>query len=309
MCCTSGWPIPIERARVAQIEDAIAREVIPLRVVPWLAPDAEAPEDVAGTLALRPNDHCVFFEAGKPGCAIHAVKPAACVHFPHVCLIDQRGVRVNLSHYCPTAAAMLFEASGPVAIVDGPSPIPGGGALEGLDARDALPPRDVTTDDAASALRLMTLDEFSVWERDAIAAARMLEWQDDDLDWFERARAAVPLPWTWQGAPANVSSIWWSAVAPRWHWFEEALTRYAAAKIFASWSVYMGDGLIAAQTTARMAAAVLRVESARQCAIFGRALDRELMIEAIRQSDLLLVHYADPSLLAGTSASMDRPQG
>ena len=27
-------------------------------------------------------------------------------------------------------------------------------------------------------------------------------------------------------------------------------------------------------------------------------IDRELLIEAIRQSDLLLVHYADPALLA-----------
>jgi hypothetical protein len=49
---------------------------------------------------------------------------------------------------------------------------------------------------------------------------------------------------------------------------------------------------------------VLRIECARQCAFFQRPLDRELMTEAIRQSDLLLVHYADPALLA---ASSDRP--
>lgn len=299
MCCTSGWPIPVEGERVAQIDQAVARDVIPLRVVPWLAPDADAPEDVAGILGLRDNGHCVFFEAGKPGCAIHSVKPSACVHFPYVCLIDQRGVRVNLSHYCPTAAAMLFEAREPIAIVEGPSPIADGGALEGLDARDSLPPR-------ADQARLMSFEEFSDWERDQLLNAHIAEWQDDDLEWFDRARSTVPLPWTWQGAPEGVSSIWWSSVAPHWHWFDEALRRYAAAKVFASWSAYMGDGLSAVMHHTRMAAAVLRVESARQCAIFGRALDRELMIEAIRQSDLLLVHYADPSLLATVTPSQER---
>ena len=80
--------------------------------------------------------------------------------------------------------------------------------------------------------------------------------------------------------------------------FDDVLTRYAAAKVFASWSLYLGDGVEAAADTARIAAAVLRIECARQCALFQRPLDRELMTEAIRQSDLLLVHYADPGLLA-----------
>ena len=67
----------------------------------------------------------------------------------------------------------------------------------------------------------------------------------------------------------------------------------------------------AATETARMAAAVLRIEAARQCGWLGRALDRELLTEAIRQTDLLLVHYADPQLLAdaASAASTGRPQG
>jgi lysine-N-methylase len=140
MCCTAGWPIPVERARVPAIDAAIAQKVIPLRVQPWLSPAADAPDDVGGVLALRDNGHCVFFEAGRSGCAIHEVKPAACVHFPYVCLIDPRGVRVTLSHYCPTAASLLFEHDDDIAIVEGPSPVPDGHVLEGLDARDALPP-------------------------------------------------------------------------------------------------------------------------------------------------------------------------
>ena len=76
-------------------------------------------------------------------------------------------------------------------------------------------------------------------------------------------------------------------VAPSWPQFEDVLTRYAAAKAFASWSLYLGDGVEAAAETARIAAAVLRIECARQCRAFGRPLDRELLSNAIEQSDLL----------------------
>ena len=93
VCCTSGWPIPVEKRGVPAIEETIARTAIPLRVEPWLVTSPDLPDDVAGTLALRENGHCVFFEAGRPGCAIHQVKPASCAHFPFVFLFDQRGVR------------------------------------------------------------------------------------------------------------------------------------------------------------------------------------------------------------------------
>jgi Fe-S-cluster containining protein len=301
MCCSSGWPIPVERVRVAAIEQAITSKVIPLRVEPWLTPDALAPDDAAGMLALRSNGHCVFFEAGQSGCAIHDVKPAACVHFPYVSLIDQRGVSVTLSHYCPTAVSLLFEHNGPVEIVEAGPPIGDGEDLEGLDARDSLPPA------SPDGSRLLTLDELSAWERDQVVNAKMDVLQSDDVMWFERARAAVPAPWSWPEVPEHLDGVWWSMVAPRWAKFDDVLDRYAAAKVFASWSLYLGNGLEAAIQTARVASAVVRIEAARQCLIFGRTLDRELLTEAIRQSDLLLVHYADPALLA-TASSTDRPQ-
>ena len=302
MCCTSGWPIPVERARVGAIDDTIARNVIPLRVEPWIVTEPGAPDDVAGMLALRDNGHCVFFEAGRPGCAIHGVKPAACDHFPFLCLIDQRGVHVSLSHYCPTAAALLFEHRGPIAIVEGPPP-QGDDDVEGLDARDSLPP----VSDQGEPI-LMSYAELTAWERDQIAGAKIDQLHADDLALFDAARAAVPAPWTWPAPPEHVDEIWWSLVAPAWPHFDEVLTNYAAAKLFASWSLYLGDGVEAAAHTARIAAAVLRIECARQCAMVRRTLDRELLIEAIRQSDLLLVHYADPGLLAAIS-STDRPPG
>jgi Fe-S-cluster containining protein len=309
MCCSSGWPIPVEKTRVAAIEATIAREIIPLRVEPWLVTGDEAPDDVAGMLALRSNGHCVFFEAGRPGCSIHDVKPAGCVHFPYLSLIDPRGVHVTLSHYCPTAASMLFEHNGPIAIVQGPPPVGDGQDLEGLDARESLPPTFAAATvgrPGAERPRLMSFDELTAWERDQVARASIDELHADDVALFERARASVPAPWIWPDAPERLDEIWWSQVAPSWPRFNDVLTRYAAAKVFASWSLYLGDGLDAASGTARIAGAVLRIECARQCAFFQRPLDRELMTEAIRQSDLLLVHYADPALLA--ASSLDRPR-
>jgi Fe-S-cluster containining protein len=302
ICCTSGWPIPVEPARVGAIEQSIASNVIPLRVEPWLVTSGNLPDEVAGTLALRNNAHCVFFEAGRPGCAIHEVKPASCAHFPFVCLFDQRGVHVALSHYCPTSTALLFEHGGPVEIVEGPPPIADLELLEGLDARDSLPPVRTTSRE-----QLMTLDELTAWERDQIVGAKMEELQSGDVALFDRASAAVPAPLSWPAAPDQLESIWFSMVAPSWPHFEDVLTRYAAAKTFASWSLYLGDGVEAATAAARLARAVLRIECARQCLAFRRPLDRELLSNAIAQSDLLLVHYADPEQLAG-SLSTDRRQ-
>ena len=301
LCCTSGWPIPVEPSRVGAINEAIARDLIPLQVEPWLISSPNLPEDVAGTLALRGNAHGVFFEAGRSGCAIHGVKPASCAHFPFVCLFDQRGVHVNLSHYCPTSTALLFEHSGPIEVVEGPSPIPDIDMLEGLDAREALPPVRPGSRD-----RLMSFDELNAWQRDQIAHARIGELHADDVALFDRARAAVPVPLSWPEAPSRLDSIFFSMAAPAWPRFEDVLTRYAAAKAFAPWSLYLGEGVEAAEETARIAHAVLRVECARQCLAFGRPLDRELLSNAIEQSDLLLVHYADPERLA--TSSTDRRQ-
>ena len=293
MCCTSGWPIPVEHSRVDAINEGIARNVIPVRAEPWLIGGENLPDDVAGTLALRNNAHCVFFEARGSGCAIHDVKPSSCAHFPFVCLFDQRGVHVTLSHYCPTSTALLFEHSGPIEIVEGPSPLPDIEMLEGLDASEALPPVMPGASD-----RLMSFDELDAWQRDQVARARIDELQADDLDAYNRARSAVPSPLSWPEAPDQLESLWYAQVAPAWPHFADVLTRYAAAKAFASWSLYMGDGIAAAESAARLAHAVLRIECARQCRAFGRPLDRELLANAIEQSDLLLVHYADPETLA-----------
>lgn len=298
MCCTAGWPIPVEQARRPLIEEAIQRNVIPLRAQPWLTPAPDAPEECAGTLTLRDNGHCVFFEAGRPGCAIHDSKPSACVHFPFVCLIDQRGVRVTLSHYCPTAASMLFDHSGEIAIVEGQSPVPEGHMLEGLDARESLPP---AAEAQGAGPRLLSLDELTEWERGEVGRAFIDTLQPADRTLFDHARAAVPPPWHWPAVRPDFEEAWGSLVEPSWPRFDDALRRYAAAKVFASWAAYQGDGLAAIRRVAAIAGAVLRVECARRCAEDAQPLDRHLLTQAIGQADLLLVHYADPQRLSSNN--------
>ena len=172
-CCRSGWPLPVELQVVPVIDAAVAAGR--LRTVDgspvWLLTSAEAPTGVAGTFRLA-EDACVFHAAPRRGdaahgsaarhCAVHAVEghealPASCQHFPRLCLVDGRGVRVSLSHYCPTAASLLFEHEGPVEIVPGPPAVPGLAVPEGLDVRDELPPR-------LTPGVLMDLDALTAWE-------------------------------------------------------------------------------------------------------------------------------------------------
>ena len=84
-CCTAGWPIPVEPERAVLIKQG-----------EWLAEGGVLPRNEAGA--------CVFHQ---DGCTVYEHRPLSCVHFPYVCMIDPRGVHVTLSHYCPTAAAIL----------------------------------------------------------------------------------------------------------------------------------------------------------------------------------------------------------
>lgn len=286
-CCSSGWPIPVEVERVIPLRSLAARTD-----EGWLVPATNAPPDVAGTLALGADGHCVFH--GAAGCGVHPARPASCEHFPYVCLIDARGVHVALSHYCPTAAALLFAHTDPIAIVDGPSPVAGRSLPEGLDARESLPPLESPT-------RLMSVDALARWEREAVT----MPWHPAAVptmvrtrELFEAARRAVPAPLDWPSAPGDLDRILAQQVDPAWAGFLPVLQRYRAAKMFASWALYLGDGIPAAERLVDQALAVLRVEAARQCEMAGGPLDAAKLKEAIRQTDLLLIHYADGRVLS-----------
>jgi hypothetical protein len=148
ICCTSGWPIPVERDRLTQFETAIAdRRLTGLTsgVPLWLTP-AGAPADTPAVLETH-DGACVFFDGDlDQHCRVqhrlgHAALPLACRQFPRVSVRDPRGVSVTLSHFCPTAASLL-ETPGPrdISIVSNAPGLPPEGEYVGLDATAALPP-------------------------------------------------------------------------------------------------------------------------------------------------------------------------
>ncbi len=334
-CCSSGWAIPLETTRVQAIRRLRERDG-------WLVAAPEAPAEIAGVLALSAAGHCVFH---GPQCQIqhhlgHAALPSACQHFPRECLIDARGVFVTLSHYCPTAADLLFEHTGGVEIVEGPAAVPDG-VPEGFDARDALPP-------LLTPGILMDLDGYTAWEAHAVrvlagassgatrspeASLQLLDrdahtlarWRpggvslrsavqalevdargesaEGEPDWnaerglFEIARTSLPTPHTWPEYPRDARSVW-AANTKAWSEHAVAINRFLAAHSFAAWMAYQGNGLLSLTRRLHLALAVLRAEVVRTCAGRDSLLTTARLKQALRQTDLLLVHFADRAAIA-----------
>jgi Fe-S-cluster containining protein len=300
VCCSSRWPIPIERDRAARVQRAIESGEVAVQAEGWLRPAPDAPPSVAGMLALQASGACVFHRrhprpiAAAGGCVVHAMRPASCEHFPLVCVTDPRGVRVSLSHYCPTAAELLFTETSPLTIVAGRAVLPDGRAPEGLDAREALPPVDDAR--SASGPRLMDWDDVSRWEQALVTTLgndREVP-GEPDLQLFEDAVASVPPALVWPAAIDGTVRVWHERVAPAWGSWTAVAGRYLAARAHASWAMCLGNGPADVMRAVAVARTVLQVEAVRACAEAGAGLDRERLKHAIRRADLLLLHYADP---------------
>jgi Fe-S-cluster containining protein len=341
-CCCSGWPIPVEpETRVFLAEGLRSRRF-------------EAPPHSrhgalfrGNALAFDAQGRCAFFE-GEPGrlCSIqrqlgHAALPAACRHFPRVALIASAAVKLTLSHYCPTAAGLLFEAHAPATIVEDPPAFPATRGYEGLDVREALPPllrpgvlmshasyerferhavETLTGEGVApeSALRQLSAcveqvrrwtpgrGRFDDWLEQALHTAT--DEQDDpepEKLWADVAAAVPPglgapiLPARWR----ELHAAW---VAPSWSRYAPVVGRYLAARAFASWCAFQGDGLRSTLRAVSAALAVLQIECARSCGGAQGPLDAALLEEAIRRSDLLLCHLVEPDRLARRLSAAER---
>jgi len=115
-CCTAGWPIPVEPSRRSRLGTDL------------LLPDSDGA--------------CRFYDRRLRCCDVHrqhgeTALPSSCFHFPRRALIDDRGVIVSLSHFCPTAAELLITTPGPLEIVADPPAFPTTRDYEGLDGRHA----------------------------------------------------------------------------------------------------------------------------------------------------------------------------
>ncbi len=114
----------------------------------------------------------------------------------------------------------------------------------------------------------------------------------------EQVRASVP-PGLARQQPIAFDEVSgaWSTEESR-PAFAVPVRRYLASHAFANWSAYQGRGFRTVLCSVVAAHAVLRVEAARQCAAAARPLDDGLLLEAFRQSDLVLRHLASREDLA-----------
>lgn len=254
-CCRAGWTIPFEDGSVA------ARDV---------------------------HGSCSFFDGVTALCAIHDAHgqhalPVTCRMFPRVVLHDARGTFISLSHFCPTAARLLFEAPGDATMVEAPSALADVGNLDGLDARGEWPP-------LLRAGVLMDFVSYAAWEREALALlTRGAGSPVETLSELDEATARIT---AW--APGSGALL--DAVHTAFERRERplasdtrdrnavAVSRWLAARLFGAWTAYQGDGLAA---TLRFLRSCLDT-FAREVAEDGDTL------EAIRRSDLLAVHGSSP---------------
>jgi Fe-S-cluster containining protein len=293
-CCTAGWPIPAEPPLIAALTSGALGKA-------WTAGRAfetEAGPEGPVSILRTVGDACVFYEPDRRRCAIHrqagpTTLPTACRNFPRITLTDRRGVFITLSHFCPTAAALLLEDRD-ITIVEAPASLSLNGAAEGLDATGVLPP-------LLGPGMLADADGYSAWEEEAVgvfndrrstaeeALAIISDATDAVCGWrpgaetlearahdaFDRARSSRDL----------------SSASDRP--FEHAIKSFLAAHLFASWHPYQDGGLRAAVRAVETAFVTLREELAPRLRP-GRPEHcrsaRAPFIAAVRAADFRLRH-------------------
>ncbi|HSP92129.1 MAG TPA: hypothetical protein VLN08_14540 [Vicinamibacterales bacterium] len=348
-CCTAGWPIPVEPAAADAIR---ARACLPGTALSTAGP---LPHGAAAVLVPLPGGACPAFDrAGGNRCSVqtqlgHGGLPASCRHFPRVALLEEDAVRVTLSHFCPTAAWMLFTpAPERLAIVRDAAGIADRREHEGFDARQTIPPflRPGVAMDAgtcrvwercvigaldcdglsaeaalaatartAEAIRGWTAGATSLEDHAARAAAvagaageppaRIMPLREA-LRLHAAAAGLVPAELRRPDLPAGLAEADLGRVQPRWAAHARPVRRYLAARAFAAWSAYLGEGLRTQVAMLAVALAAVRVEAAREAALARRPLDDEMLHAAIRSADLLLHHLSDAAALVGRFAGVEQ---
>jgi hypothetical protein len=235
-------------------------------------------------LPTGPDGACVFYEHDSHLCALHRLGgagtlPAACRHFPRVLLQDGRGMSLSLSHFCPTAAGLLLDG-GSLEVVDATPPLMLDGDLEAFDAWERAAVQTLGRDDLACDASLAIID----------AATEQIR------PWKPGGTPLVALVAESFHVAAERHTARKPAVEPGWGSFDGAVRRYLAAKVFGNRLAYECLGLRSIVEWLRMCPGRLRREAANAAA--GGALNEPIFLEAVRATDLALVHRTDTAVLA-----------
>jgi hypothetical protein len=337
-CCQADWEIDVEPLIVHRLE---TRQVVPVAPGPLNLPTVEVEEDgrTVYRLPRRPDGRCGFRHEAR--CSLQVaggepMLPSACRHFPRVFLRDTRGTFVTLSHFCPTAASLLFDDHD-VRIVDAPDGLALAEPIEGLDARAALPP-------LLCPGMLMDPEGYGAWEAGAVETFAECSDVDTALLRIASATELVRL-WTPQNgrlsdavraayrqariadhryvaaafdlarrlmgphplmqAPPDAPAIWERVMESTGSVMQRALARYLAASTFGNWMAYRGQGLRTVVYWLRACHDVVRLQIVRQFAT-GSGNPRDRLTEAFRMADLLLVHTIDSAEFGRRAAAIER---
>lgn len=171
VCCGMDWPLPIEGPLLDRLRNAVETgKLTPPGDVPssqLLVTDGRIPEGAAAVFGRNERGYCAFFdEQGGRLCSIHAQAGVSlltdtCISFPRMPVHQPLGTFVTLSHYCPTVAALLFEAGGADVVAD-PAMMKGLSITGGLHAYRHPPP-------LARPGSFLDWEVYTLWEREAVA--------------------------------------------------------------------------------------------------------------------------------------------
>jgi Fe-S-cluster containining protein len=337
-CCTANWDVPVEVPIYKSLSEAVSAGTLrgadsSAGLYPFIV-ESNLPDGAAAILERDDDGRCVFYAGESKRCIVHrdlgeAALPATCHHFPRISVQDARGTFVSLSHFCPTAASMLFRDA-PVEIVARPPAFPATDYDGLIVTSDDLPPM-------LTPRMLMDHEGYGAWEQHMVARFADVDrrpssviatlWRDAQLlmEWrpgaisiaaaverlphdyvhlpeeaglngsrrrFAEVMAAVPDDLKPAADEDGLDAAMQTFVQPAWGAFHAPINRYLAAKAFASWTAYQGRGIRTIVRGIEAALALVRVEASRQCRNAERVLDAALLLEAIRQADFLLNHLA-----------------
>lgn len=339
VCCSSDWDVPVDMPVYRSLDEAmhsrrLAAEGRPHDDGAVLVIDDELPEDAAAMVARTESGHCVFYHRPSGLCAVHRelgheALPVTCRHFPRLAVRDWRGTSLSLTHYCPTAASMLFRDI-PIEIVEDPPAFPFA-HYEGLDVEDdAWPP-------LLNPRMMMDIESYGAWERHMVrrcassdaspeSVIATLHRDAQSLQDFDPSReqlgarilaldanmisavAPTSLDASLQDAAVVMAAVpdelrpddhreglleaYARFVRPVWNDWHGPLKRYLAAKSFANWTAYQGRGIRSIVKGIDAALSLVRVEASRRCRDTGQSLDEDQLREAIRAADFALNHLA-----------------
>jgi hypothetical protein len=335
-CCRAGWDVEVEPHIVEAVRSGRVLPVLSTSepFEPLTEGDALAPARTrTGDCGFHHHDRCSLHEAGS-----ESMLPSACRHFPRVFLRDARGTLLTLSHFCPTAASLLFEP-GAVHVVEASAPLALEEPIEGLDAREALPP-------LVRPGLLADIEGYAAWEEAAVrsciesfcaetalatieaATERIRAWRPNHgplaqavREAFRGAHPRSPLPelsapfsivreltgpHPLMEVPPTFVEDWERLRHTASGVMRHAVGRYLAASAFANWIAYRGQGLRSVVAWLRACHDVLRVQIVRHLRETERPIVAADILEPIRMADYIMIHTVDSMAFGRAATAIER---